>query len=118
MKASTKPYMSDLCYHLTSRAFCSACDADIGTGQNSGGHLCPGFCDEWMTACDDIWIDISAHPDQKMPLCNSQSKDENCVHVKDHATSPQEFCQAMGFKVSPVEQDHEKPHECYDGFPH
>lgn len=53
-----------------------------------------------------------------MPLCNSQSEDENCVHVKDHATSPQEFCQAMGFKVSPVEQDHEKPAECYDGFPH
>jgi len=62
--------MNDLCYHITSRVFCSKCDADIGTGRNEEGHLCQGFCEEWMTACDDIWIDTNIDPSTRVPICN------------------------------------------------
>ena len=51
VKRLSQPPVSDNCFAMTSRAFCSKCDADISTGQNAHGHLCLDFCDQWLLAC-------------------------------------------------------------------
>ena len=41
----SSPKVSDQCFAMTSRIFCSKCDADISTGKNEDGIFCLNFCD-------------------------------------------------------------------------
>jgi len=39
------PNVSDNCFALKSRIYCSKCDGDIGTGKNEYGTFCLSLCD-------------------------------------------------------------------------
>lgn len=67
------PKITDECFAMTSRVMCSKCDADISTGQNSGGQFCLTFCDQWFLACLDDFVDPYQDPNESVPFCKDDS---------------------------------------------
>lgn len=82
----------------TSRAHCSTCDADVGTGK-SDGSLCESFCQDWMFACKNAYFDPYLEAPEEVPFCREDSL--ICSPVLSIADSPEKFCEMMGFKMAP-----------------
>ncbi len=90
------PPISSQCFTATSQAFCSVCDADVGTGINSDGTLCPELCVRWWTACQDDFFDPYVNPKEALPFCKEDSV--VCSKVSTVVTEPEQFCEFLGFK--------------------
>jgi hypothetical protein len=73
LRHHSSPRINDVCYAVTSRAHCSICDADIGTGINKKASLCLNFCDEWLMACRNEYIDHYIDPKENIPFCRDDS---------------------------------------------
>ena len=69
----TEPATEPMCQAVTSRALCSACDADVGTGQNPNGALCLNFCDEWFLSCQGSFVDPYMDKNENVPYCREDS---------------------------------------------
>ena len=98
VKYTANPKVSDQCFAVTSRVMCSKCDADIGTGVNSEGALCLNFCDEWLFACQNEFIDPYLDVSEHVPFCREDSL--VCSPVTDVVKSSRNFCEYMGYKVA------------------
>ena len=72
LRKKSSPKLQDQCQTLTSRAYCSICDADIGTGK-SDGSLCLSFCTEWMFACQHAYFDPYIEAPEDVPFCRDDS---------------------------------------------
>ena len=114
----SSPQVEQQCFALTSRVFCSHCDADVGTGVINHHTLCLNFCDEWFYACRNDWIDPYIDKHEYVPFCREDSM--VCSPVLEAVDSSRQFCEMMGFKVvAPIEGQDESTSDsqnCYNGM--
>lgn len=138
LKKNAFPAVSETCFMYTSRAHCTKCDADVGTGMNEGNYLCMSYCDEWRMACKDDMLDPYLDSSEVVPFCRDDSL--ICSPVNETVSSGREFCKIMGFKALSlseqlgIDEDEEDPLKelkmylegpessenkklCFDGFP-
>ena len=69
----SSPVTELTCQAVTSRALCTACDADVGTGINSNGAICLNFCDEWFISCQSAFVDPYLDKNENVPFCREDS---------------------------------------------
>jgi hypothetical protein len=96
LRKKASPKIHERCLQATSRAHCTLCDADVGTGK-SDGSLCQNFCDEWLMACQSEFFDPYIEVSEEVPFCREDSL--ICSPILDVVNSSKEFCERMGFKV-------------------
>ena len=108
-------------------AICAHCDPDMVSKvikiftdfkflQGSGVHdgYCGDFCDRLYLHCKDEFYDPYADKSSSVPICKTDSM--FCSKVSDHLTNGREFCDALGFPASKLDQPtNGKENDCYNG---
>ena len=95
MRKAASPAVSEACFQATSRAHCSLCDADVGTGL--ADEMCESFCSQWMYACMNDFVDPYIDATEQVPFCQSDSM--VCSPVAAVVNTPEAFCKMMGFNM-------------------
>lgn len=109
------PPTEGICQAVTSRALCTVCDADVGTGINSDGAICLNFCDEWFLSCQSAFIDPYLDKNKNVPFCRDESL--VCTQVAETFESSRQFCEFMGFQVRSPSQMEDSESFCFNGIP-
>ena len=100
-------FASSRCLELTYLAYCSYCDAEVGTREKNG--ICPILCDKWFAGCRRDYFEPPAEDDE-LQFCTRRRSE--CTQLEElvEGGNATLFCNRMGFVVNG--ESH-----CFNGVP-
>ncbi|OEH77219.1 hypothetical protein cyc_05583 [Cyclospora cayetanensis] len=113
------------CRRVSEKVLCSLCEPRFGTGElehKGKPLLCPDLCEEWFTACQDVYVSASPSGSANdLAFCDGRSL--ICSRLSATIEDSFTFCRKMGYDVV-IDEAYEltaSPREgksaCFDGVP-